>query len=356
MRKYYIDNLRTLVILLLFPFHTFRMYTSFEPFYVQGVPNSFCEISVNFISIWFMNLLFVLAGISSAYSLEKRSIKEYTKERFLKLLVPFIFGVILTIPIQTYYAEKFHNQYSGSFFFQYILFFTKESDLTGYYGGFTPAHLWFLIFLFIISLVSLLVINYIKKYNLLQIKKSHSVLRLVPLFIIIDIFSVIKVGENFGQYMTYFLIGSLVLVREEILEELENKRWILLSSAIFLCIVSIIFSYCVQWRDGALTIEVVFSAVRHLASWITILSLLGIGRRYFDFSNKCTQYLSKSSFSIYLFHQTLLVIIGYYAISSVKNTLLQTSIIIIFGFISSILMSELIKNWKITRFMFGLKE
>lgn len=56
MRKYYIDNLRTLVILLLFPFHTFRMYTSFDPFYVQGMPNIFCDISVSFISIWFLFL------------------------------------------------------------------------------------------------------------------------------------------------------------------------------------------------------------------------------------------------------------------------------------------------------------
>ena len=87
MRKYYIDNLRTLVILLLFPFHTFRMYTNADPFYVQGIPNAFCQISVSFISIWFMNLLFVLAGISTAYSLEKRSIKKYTRERFMKLFI-----------------------------------------------------------------------------------------------------------------------------------------------------------------------------------------------------------------------------------------------------------------------------
>lgn len=356
MRKYYIDNLRTLVILLLFPFHTFRMYTNFDPFYVQGMSNIFCDISVSFISIWFMNLLFVLAGISTAYSLEKRSIKEYARERFMKLFIPFIFGVILTVPIQTYYAEKFHNGYSGSFFYQYIMFFTKETDLSGYYGGFTPGHLWFLLFLFIISLMSLPVIKYIKKHGRKPMKKSPSVLRLVPLFILVNIFSVIEIGESLGQYMAYFLIGFLILEREEILKELEDKKWILLFSAFILCIVSITISYFIEWGEPFSITAVTLSAVRQLASWITILSLLGVGRSYFNFSNKCTEYLSKSSFAIYLPHQTLLVMIGYYVIPAVHNVALQILIIMILGFISSILVSELLKKTRITRFMFGVKK
>lgn len=251
-------------------------------------------------------MVFVLAGISTAYSLEKRSVKEYARERFIKLFIPFIFGVILTVPIQTYYAEKFHNGYSGSFFYQYIMFFTKETDLSGYYGGFTPGHLWFLLFLFIISLISLPVINHVKKHGRKPMKKSPSVLRLVPLFI--------------------------------------------------LCIMSITLSYFIEWGEPFLITAVTVSAVRHLASWITILSLLGLGRRYFNFSNKCTEYLSKSSFAIYLPHQTLLVMIGYYVIPAVHSVVLQILIIMILGFITSILVCELLKKTRITRFMFGVRK
>ena len=355
MRKYYIDNLRTLVILVLFPFHTFRMYTNSDPFYVQGIPNVFCQIGVNFISIWFMNLLFVLAGISTFYSLEKRSIKEYTRERFMKLLIPFVFGVILTVPIQTFYAEKFHNGYNGGFFHQFIMFFTKETDLSGYYGGFTPGHLWFLLFLFTISLLSLPVINYVKKNGRKKMKKAPSVLRLVPLFILVNIFSVIDIGESIGQYMTYFLIGFLVLAREEILEELENKKWLLTCSALILCIASVVLNYFIKYEDFSIT-ALTLIALRHLASWITILSLLGVGRRYFNFSNKWTAYLAKSSFAIYIPHQTLLIMIGYYVIPLVSNVVVQILIIMILGFISSILASELLKKTRVTRFMFGVKK
>lgn len=82
-----------------------------------------------------------VAGISSCYALRKRTPREYVKERVLRLLVPLLAGVALLVPIQTYVAEVFHNGYGGGYLAQYVLFFTKPTDLTGYHGGFTPAHL-----------------------------------------------------------------------------------------------------------------------------------------------------------------------------------------------------------------------
>jgi peptidoglycan/LPS O-acetylase OafA/YrhL len=330
------------------------MYTTGEPFYVQGTPNGFCELSVSFIAIWFMNLLFVLAGMNTLYSLKKRTTKEYIKERTMKLLVPFIFGVILTVPIQTYFAERFHNGYTGGFFEQYIIFFTKATDLTGYYGGFTPAHLWFLLFLFIISLLSLPIILYVKKNGRESSKKTPSVLKLVPLFILVYIFSVIEIGESLGQYMTYFIIGFIVLSKEDILEKLEESKVVLGIFALILCVASVTLNYFIPWENQFSPIVLTLSALRHLASWITILALIGIGRRYLNASNKWTVYMAKSSFPIYFVHQTLLVTIGYYVVSSISNTILQIVITIIGSFVSSILVCEVIKKNSVTRFMFGI--
>ena len=54
-----------------------------------------------------MALLFVIAGMCARYSLEKRSVKEFVKERVSKLIIPFVSGILLLIPIQTLYARKF---------------------------------------------------------------------------------------------------------------------------------------------------------------------------------------------------------------------------------------------------------
>jgi len=81
-RKYFIDNLRILCILLLFPFHVGMFYNDFgERFYVHiadCLPASLLNISTY---PWWMPLLFVLAGASTFYAFGKRTAKQYIIER-----------------------------------------------------------------------------------------------------------------------------------------------------------------------------------------------------------------------------------------------------------------------------------
>ncbi len=360
MRKYYIDHLRTFVILLLFPFHTLRMYTLTESFYIEGTPHIIPTLFVSITSIWFMNLLFVLAGMSTAYSIQKRSIKEYSKERFSKLLIPFIFGVVLTVPIQTYYAERFHNGYTGSFIEQYGLFFTKITDLSGYKGGLTPAHLWFLLFLFLISILSLPIINFVKKNGRKPLKKGN-LWRMIPLFFIIQIFSIIEIGESIGQYMTYFIIGFLVLSREENLEEIQKNQMPLAIGAIsLLAISSLLDMMGVLGKINSIGIfdllAVAISAVRHAASWLTILALIGFGRKYLTGTNKIFSYLAKASFGIYFIHQTVIITIGYYVLSLVPYRSVQSLVIMILSFIATIAIYVVLKRCPVLNTLFGMKK
>ena len=123
MRKYFIDNIRWLCILMLFPYHIFRIYNSFmEGFYVEGPDVITTTGFIVATTPWFMPLLFVIAGLSSAYALKKKTSIEYAKERVYKLLIPFVAGILLVVPAQTYFAEVFHNSYTGGYFYQYILF------------------------------------------------------------------------------------------------------------------------------------------------------------------------------------------------------------------------------------------
>jgi hypothetical protein len=140
------------------------VYNTFgESFYIKGTDIQVTTLFIIATWPWFMPFLFLIAGVSSAYALNNRTIKEYVKERFFRLLIPFIFGLLLLVPIQTYFAEIFHNNYTGDYFKQYTLFFTKQTDLSGYHGGFTPAHLWFILYLFIILIITLPIIHISRK-------------------------------------------------------------------------------------------------------------------------------------------------------------------------------------------------
>ena len=78
-----------LAVLLLFPFHTLRVFNADDPFYVKAAHLSApLSYVLNFISVWHMPLLFVLAGASTYFALGKRSPRQYLRERRQRLLVP----------------------------------------------------------------------------------------------------------------------------------------------------------------------------------------------------------------------------------------------------------------------------
>ena len=165
-RKYYIDNLRWMAVLLLFPFHAAQIWSGgeYSGFYIWSHTNQILYMFSTAVYPWYMTLLFVIAGISCKYAFQKRTNRQFAAERTKKLLISFFFGVLVLVPVMTYVAEVFFNGYKGTYLQQYILFFTKETDLTGYHGGFTPAHLWFLLYLYVISLAALLFVFLQKKY------------------------------------------------------------------------------------------------------------------------------------------------------------------------------------------------
>ena len=109
-----------------------------------------------------MPLLFVLAGISTKYALQKRTRKEYLIERVKRLFIPFLFGTIVFMPVMSYIADKFNCSYSERFL-HYAVFYTRYTDLTGADGGFSVGQFWFLLYLLVISIVGAGVLPLMKK-------------------------------------------------------------------------------------------------------------------------------------------------------------------------------------------------
>lgn len=138
MRKYYIDNLRWMSLLWLIPYHTAMAWNVWrEPNYIFFEENKLISSIVVFLSPYFMPLLFLLAGISTKYALQKRNFKQYLAERVNKQLIPLLFGTTVLMPILCYLGDKFNCGYNGGFLSHNTVFFTKYTDLTGADGGFS---------------------------------------------------------------------------------------------------------------------------------------------------------------------------------------------------------------------------
>lgn len=101
-------------VLLLFPFHASQIWSGGEygGFYIWSHTNTVCYLFSTAVYPWYMTLLFVIAGISCKYSLQVRTGRQLLVERIKKLLVPFLFGLFVLVPIMTYVAEVFFNGYT----------------------------------------------------------------------------------------------------------------------------------------------------------------------------------------------------------------------------------------------------
>ena len=93
MRRYEIDWIRNISILMLFVYHTCAIFCQFGDFYIiSQEKNFFADLIILLLFTWYMPMLFFLAGASTYFSFERRNMKEYIIERIKKLLIPLLSG------------------------------------------------------------------------------------------------------------------------------------------------------------------------------------------------------------------------------------------------------------------------
>ncbi len=230
-RLYWMDNVRTSVILLLFLAHTCEMFHLKEGFYVEGTKTLAPTLIYNSLSIWAMSILFFLAGVSTMYSLRKRTIKEYYLERIKKLFLPFIIGIFLLIPIQAYWTLRSHYNFQGSAQEVYRHFFTTYTDgFYGYDGGFTPAHLWFLLYLMGITMVCYPVIRYMLNKNCTS-KFLEGVKGTFMITVMLYIVTYGASDEAVGRFLFMYILGILFFNHRAFFRHTREKWKVLVLTA-----------------------------------------------------------------------------------------------------------------------------
>ena len=349
MRKHYIDNLRNMTILLLFPVHTFMIWNDFgSKFYIWVEENKILSTLIVLVNPWFMPILFVLAGMSARYALEKKKPKEFVKQRVNKLLVPFVVGIIFLVPIQTLFAKKYFEQYDGGVVESWRYFFTHFTDLSGYDGAFTPGHLWFILFLFLISLVSLIV------FRLLPYEKIVLRVEKIPawgiLLLCIPVWLMYYLGNfggfSLGKNLALYLMGYYVLSNDAVLDKLERKIGWLAGLCIIGTIALVILYYRYSYY-GDLWINYI--------GWNSVLVLLVAGKKFLNERTKFTAYFNQASYPVYILHQSILVVLAYYIIQACSNLLVQILGICFGSFVLTILAYHLVKKIPFVRKGIGIR-
>jgi fucose 4-O-acetylase-like acetyltransferase len=199
-RQYDLDWIRVIATLAVFIYHCLMFFNPWA-WHVKNSetdPTYITALSL-FMSTWLMPIFFAVSGINSYYALQKKSGRQYIKERLAWLGIPLLFGVMILTPPQIYMERVSHGQFSGSFLSWYPRYFDGVYLDIGGSGNFAfvGLHLWYLLVLLIFSLITLPFFLNLKPSISKELKPLHVFVLSFPLIIISILLDVVMVGADY---------------------------------------------------------------------------------------------------------------------------------------------------------------
>jgi glucans biosynthesis protein C len=159
-RRAELDLARTVLVFAVVVFHGLRVFDPFD-FYVKGPRVDALAPVILLGGLMGMPLFFVLAGVSLWHSMGRRPPGALARERVRRLGVPFVVAVVVLVPPQVH-VERLQAGTAGTYwdtlrdFFDVRLVAHFPIPIDGHAGGpFEPAHVWFLGYLLVFTLVLL---------------------------------------------------------------------------------------------------------------------------------------------------------------------------------------------------------
>ncbi len=370
-RRHDIDWLRVIAIILVLYFHVAMIFVAEWDFHIKNDQTSYLWLEFNFwLSQFRMPLLFFISGYGTYLALRRRKPWQYLKERNNRLMIPLIFSMFVVVPPQVYFERIFDQP---DLYASFLDFYPQTFNFIPYPAGdFSWHHMWFVIYLFMYSIVGLPLFLWIKQPHLAErIDKffsnatiSKMWVLIVPTFIV---YLTISVGNGrtndlindwaFHPYwFSFFLVGFLAGCAPSIWKQIAKYRRSFLGIA---CLSIVIINYF-RWNnleDGMSFWQAyAFAAVRPVNVWMWILTALGFAHQYLNRPSRILSYMNQAIYPFYILHQTVIIAVGYYVIQVQEGVLAKFLFISSLSLIGTLLIYEfLVRPFRITRFLFGVK-
>ena len=373
-RLFYLDNLKTALIMLVVAHHAGQPFGGGGFWYYKAGQSSewfgmFFAVNAAF----FMSLLFLISGYFVPASFDRKGPLRFTTDRLKRLGIPLLAGLLLIIPLLTYvyyinYRGYGYLSYWGYWINYYLGAGKKPINWTGQWPDLNFGHLWYIEHLLVYTLlyVAWRIISKRFSWSIGNNGKApgHMSILLFTLVMATTTFAVRiwysvdywigflgVIQTEFAHvpiYVLSFIIG-LIAYRRKWFNRLPvsiGKTWLGVG------IISIVFFYAsgylniMIFKKGGLNLYSLFRCI-----WESLVSVsIGVGllvlfRERFNFTGRILQALADNSFSVYIIHVPILVVLQF-ALASAGLTMFSKFAIIT---ISGITLSWLISHYVIRR-------
>lgn len=324
-RHYGMDWLRIGAFGLLILYHVGMVFVPW-PFQVKTAhPLVWAEIPMFLTAPWRLTLLFVVSGYASRALLAKAGgMGAFLRSRSARLLPPFLFGIAVIVPPQTWVELSTQHGYAAPF----LHFWAHDYFRFGTLGGIvmpTWNHLWFVLYLWVYSAAlaggSLLVggsraqalfDRAFSGWRAVVIPALYFVLLEAVLFHRTeDTHDLIGDGVAHLRYVPAFLIGFGLARSPTVLAAL-SRHWKTSAAVATLCFATIAV-LLVAYPDFSFpdqpAVLWTYRVARRLETWTAIAALVGVAERFWNRDHRWRATLAEATFPFYVIHQTIIVVV-----------------------------------------------
>jgi peptidoglycan/LPS O-acetylase OafA/YrhL len=343
-RRYDIDWLRVIAIGLLLIYHEaigFQAWGFMFGFIASGKSWEALWIPMTMLNVWRIPLLFFVSGMGVFFAIHYRNWKQLFLERTQRILVPFVFGIFVVVPIHMYLWQLYYQQ--------------KPSYIPN------PAHLWFLGNIFVYVLCLSPVFFYLKNNGdgkmVMGLKKVFRHPFGLVLVMLVFILEVVLVNPNVYELyaMTWhgFFLGlfafffgfCFVLSGVPFWNRLAKGCWLFVGVAVLLYLYRLL-QLPMKVNNSQLAIESIF--------WI--FALFGFGYKHLNHPSKALHYLSQAAYPVYILHMVFLFLGSMLVFPLEISVQLKFILVWLLTVSGCFLLYEcVIRRVNFLRFLFGLK-
>ena len=367
-RRYDLDWLRVIAFGLLIIYHTGMFFVSWSWHIKNNEITYWIKWPMLFLNQWRLPLLFIISGMGTYYAFGKRTLKQFIIERYLRLGVPFLFGMLFIVPPQVYMERLSKGQFNGN----YWQYFTGPA-FQGIYpeGNISWHHLWFILYLLVFSLLlsPLLVqlkrsTNAFIKWLIKTIQKPLGLyVFIIPLYFaeaLLEPFfpvthALINDWFNFINSLYLFFSGFLLIscggTFWNALKKIKTKVF-------FIGILAFTIQICIWFfvKDSTL-VHFTEALIKVINLWSWILVLFGYAAHFLNRKSNLLSYCNRAVYPFYILHQTITIIIAYY-IQHLNWSFFEKFAILALGTfgVSWVIYHFIILNIPLIQPLFGLKK
>ncbi|HET7465290.1 MAG TPA: acyltransferase family protein [Candidatus Dormibacteraeota bacterium] len=372
-RVHYLDWLKVVIVYGIVVFHVSLVFAYGGWLVANHDQSLVLSAFAGFCFPWGIPAMFLVAGADAWFSLRSRPLQDFVRKRFLRLLVPMVAGVVILTPLQRFLVSSNPPPSIDRLPAFYVDFFQHiQLDWTLQIVSRYGLHLWFLGYLFAISVVCAPAIAWLRtaagrrltSWILAVARRPAGLLVLAaPLalsqLVLRSRFSDYQDWADVATYTLAFFWGAVIFSdrRFELVIRAQIRSLVAggIGATAGMGVLFLITRQPAAIPGPTLAEQVAQAAVWGVFVWSWLNAVVYLGMRWLNFAHPAIDYAKESVLPVYVIHHPFVLAVASFVVTWDLAVWPKFAIILVIVFALTLGTYELgVRRWAATRFVFGM--